>query len=63
MTREINRRESPDMTVTLWYHGKDAAPKLTLTVDNANGTGYCLTVPEERAMDYFLHPNVYALEV
>lgn len=58
--RELNHRREAGLDVTMWYHGKDADPKITVEVlDFETGMVTVVEPPLDEVMDAFLHPFSY----
>lgn len=61
---ELMNRNDGGTTVTLWYHGADAIPKLTVEVVDTDGEGnYFVLKPEDHeCLDMYHHPYSYISE-
>lgn len=65
MSRDDTDGDGRALQVTMWYHGKDAAPRVTVQL-TIRGEGeepvevITLDPGEDHVMDAYLHPFTYA---
>lgn len=60
--RELDSRTDGPVTVSLFYHGAEATPKLTVEVVDSSvkdGGSFVLEPTDENCMDMYHHPYAY----
>lgn len=62
--KDLMSRSEGGITTTLWYHGANATPKLTVeVVDTTGDGGFFVLIPEDHnCLDMYNHPYAYENE-